>query len=97
MQNEPATTEPKYTNEEIDHCISLMEFFVKNSEQFAFLTDEQKISFLTAAGQLSRPNRDEIRKRKKLVKRLERQIVTRTQRRARAETGIRSAREAKVF
>lgn len=89
--------DPKYSPEEVQACIALLEDLVKNSVEMAHLSDEQRIALLTAAGQISRPDRDEIRIRKKSRAQLKRQRISQHQRRARAETGIRSAREAAVF
>lgn len=52
---------------------------------------------MKAAGKLSRPDRDEIRKRNKDVKNLKREIVRKQEKKKRAATGIRSARESNVF
>ena len=78
-------------------CIDLIEDLVKDSIHLAYLSKEQRIALITAAGHLSRPNRNEIRKRKRDTKHLKRQRVNNEERRARAQTGIRSAREAAVF
>ena len=87
----------KYTEEEIQACISLLEDLVQNSEQLAHLSAQQRTALIIATGQLSRPHRDELRKRKRDNRKLERQKVDNFERRARAATGIRSAREATVF
>lgn len=89
--------EAKYSEEEIGACIALLEDLITNSEHLAYLSEEQRIALITAAGRLSRPDRDEIRKRKRDSRRLERKRVVNFERRARAETGIRSARGASVF
>lgn len=89
--------EAKYSPEEIQACIALLEDLVKNSVELAHLPENQRIALLTAAGHISRPDRDEIRKRKRDRSRLKRQKIDDHQRRAWAATGIRSAREAAVF
>ncbi len=81
----------------ITECILLLENFAKNSEQLCDLSEHERIALITAAGRLSRPDRNEIRKRKKDIKQTKRQIVIKHERGARAATGIRSAREAAVF
>jgi NAD(P)-dependent dehydrogenase (short-subunit alcohol dehydrogenase family) len=95
-KNEIITNLP-YSNEEIHRCIALLENFVENSTLLAHLSEEQRIALMTAAGRLSRPDRTEIRKRKRDIRQLERQMTVDCQRRARAATGIRSARQATVF
>ncbi len=89
--------ELKYSEEEIQTCIALLEDLIKNSVQLAHLSRETRIALITAAGQLSRPQRDEIRKRKRDSRYVERQRVVNYERRVRAATGIRSAREKAVF
>jgi len=87
----------KYSPEEIQECIALLNSFVENSEQLAYLSKEQRIALITIAGKLSRPDRYEIKKRKKDSRRIKKQRVINYEKRARAATGIRSAREAAVF
>jgi NAD(P)-dependent dehydrogenase (short-subunit alcohol dehydrogenase family) len=89
--------EGKYTAEEIQSCINVLEDLIKNSGELAYLSKEQRIALLMAAGQLSRPVREELRKRKRETRRVRHQRVVNLERKLRAETGIRSAREASVF
>ncbi|MBF0570696.1 MAG: SDR family NAD(P)-dependent oxidoreductase [Candidatus Omnitrophica bacterium] len=90
-------TDPKYSKEEIQRCVSLLEDLVKNSVELAHLSDEQRIAILKVAGEISRPDRDEIRKRKKDRIRLKKQRIDDHERKIRRTTGIRSARESAVF
>lgn len=87
----------QYSELEIRECIDLLKSLVEDSEQLVFLSREQRIALITAAGRLSRPDRDEIRKRKRDCRRLEKQRVINYERSARAATGIRSARQTPVF
>jgi len=89
--------EAKYSIEEIQRCIGLLEDLVKNSVELAHLSKEQRIAILKAAGEISRPDRDEIRKRKKDRIRLKKQRIEDHERKLRRATGIRSARQAAVF
>ncbi len=89
--------EAKYSKEEIQQCIDLLEDLVKNSVELAHLSKEQRIAILKAAGEISRPDRDEIRKRKKDRIRLKKQRIDDHERKLRRATGIRSAREKAVF
>lgn len=91
------TLQPKYSEEDILSCIALLESLVENSEQLAHLSEEQRIALMKVAGQLSRPIKDELRKRKRDSRRLKRQRVNNFERQARAGTGIRTARESTVF
>ena len=72
----------------------LLEDLVKNSVELAHLSKEQRIAILKAAGEISRPDRDEIRKRKKDRIRLKKQRIDDHERKLRRATGIRTAREA---
>ena len=80
-------TGQKYSAEDIAGCIDLLKGLTEDSEQLAYLSAEQRVALLTAAGQLSRPGRDEIRKRKRDIKHLRRRAVVKSERRARAATG----------
>ena len=60
--------EMKYSSEQIQNCISFLESLVKNGGQLINLSEQQRIALMTATGQLSRPNRDEIKKRNKEIK-----------------------------
>jgi NAD(P)-dependent dehydrogenase (short-subunit alcohol dehydrogenase family) len=87
----------QYSLEEIQRCINLLEDLVKNSVELAHLSDEQRIAVLKAAGEISRPDRDEIRKRKRDRVRLKKQRIDDHERQLRKATGIRSLRHALVF
>lgn len=87
----------KYTEKEIQESITLLKELVADSQQLAALSREQRIELITVTGQLSRPNRDEINKRKRDCQRIKKQRVATFDRSVRAATGIRSARQATVF
>ena len=87
----------KYSKEEIQESITLLKDLVADSQQLASLPREQRIELITVTGQLSRPNRDEINKRKRDCQRIKKQRVASFDRSVRAATGIRSARQAAVF
>jgi len=89
--------EGKYVQEEIQGCIALLEDLAVNSVELAHLSDEQRVALLKAAGQISRPNREEIRKRHRDRTQLKKKKIDHHERSARAATGIRSARGAAVF
>jgi NAD(P)-dependent dehydrogenase (short-subunit alcohol dehydrogenase family) len=97
MDKTEKTTGIKYSEQEIQECVDLLNSLVSDSGQLAFLTREQRVALITAAGRLSRPQRDEIRKRRKDCRRLAKQKLVNHERSVRAATGIRSARLAPVF
>ena len=95
MSNE--TAEGKLTLQEVEHCLYVLEKLNADSGQFIALPEDKRVALLKAAGMLSRPDRDEVRKRHKLSKQYQRQLQVQRDREARAATGIRSARTAIVF
>jgi hypothetical protein len=97
MTNNSRKPEADYSPEKIAECIRTLETLAENSEWLATLTEDQWIALMVAAGKLSRPDRDEIRKRNKDKNRLSRKALVAQERQARSETGIRSARNVSVF
>lgn len=85
------------TQEEIAGCISILESMIENPEQFTSLPEDQRIALMAAAGKVSRPDLNDIRRRNREVKRGRRREITAHEKAVRAATGIRSAREAAVF
>lgn len=77
--------------------IDTLSQFVEDSSLLAKLTDDERIQLLKVCGQLSRPNREEIRKRNRANYLLKRKALYERQRSVRKVTGIRSAREATIF
>lgn len=85
------------TPEELEICLKVLKSFADKSEQLTLLTHEQRISMFKAAGSISRPDREETKKRQKDVKRLRKQVEREANRNLRRLTGIRSARDASIF
>jgi NAD(P)-dependent dehydrogenase (short-subunit alcohol dehydrogenase family) len=85
------------SDKEVDSCISVLEYLVENGDQLINLSDEQRIKLMKSAGQLTRPDRAEIKKRNKGVKLVKKQELSDINRKAKAASSIRSARTAKVF
>jgi NAD(P)-dependent dehydrogenase (short-subunit alcohol dehydrogenase family) len=85
------------SGDEIQNCIDILERLVNRSDQLTKLPEPQRIALFISAGRLSRPNRDEIKKRQKDVKKTKRQESTAPERQARAATGIRRARSDSVY
>ena len=88
---------PKYSSEEIRKAISLLQDLKHDHEALMTLGEEERIALIKAAGEISRPDREEKKKRNKAKKDSLRKAVKKHERKARAATGIRSAREASVF
>ena len=86
-----------YTTEEIDHCIKVLTHMVNKSEDFVALPREKQIELMRIAGQLSRPDAHLKKQRRKAACNRKKQQILTIERKARATTGIRLAREAAVF
>ncbi len=87
----------KYNLTEITTVIDVLNDLIEDSSLLAHFSQDQRIALMMACGQLSRPERQERRKRKNDNRRLKRARIDQSQRDARNLTGIRSAREATVF
>lgn len=85
------------STEEIAGCISVLESMIDNPEIFTKLPEDQRIALMAAAGKISRPDLNDIRRRNREVKRSRKREITAHEKLARAATGIRTAREATVF
>lgn len=97
MNHRNKNKELEYGTDDILRCISVLEHLVENSEPLARLTDEARVALLKAAGQLSRPDKKELHKRRKEKNRAARREIVEKERQARAATGIRSARTSPIF
>ena len=97
MHNTERIDPPKISPEDVQSCITVLQYMAENSVELAHLSSDQKIALLTAAGKISRPEKIELRKRHRDRDRLKRQNIDDFERSARAATGIRSARVASVF
>ena len=87
----------KLTKDQIDQCISILEALNNDTDQIFDIPIEQRIELLTQAGRLSRPQKDELRKRIKGARKKVKKQTAQDDKYARNKTGIRSAREAVVF
>src|SRR5690606_17503695 len=85
------------SSEEIDHCIAILHKLVEKGHSIFELSEEKRIALLKAAGQLSRPSKQQFKQHKKDAAKAAKRKMIERDRHARKETGIRSAREAAVF
>lgn len=83
--------------EQIKACIPLLQALVDDNDLLAELDEADRIALMIAAGKLSRPDKKEIKERRKAVNRANMRPVKEKERAARALTGIRTARSARVF
>lgn len=87
----------QYSPAEIANTITLLQDLVANPTLISQLTTEQKAALFKAAGQLARPDREEIRKRKKAARKQRRALALEKNKKAREATGIRKARTEAIF
>lgn len=87
----------RFSADEVNACIALLEAFVEDRTLLATITDEQRRQLIVAAGRLSRPNRDEVQRYSKAFRKITHAKNQAHDRAVRASTEIRVAREADVF
>lgn len=97
MMTEEIGCKTTITSKEIDQCIAVLTQLNTDTDQIFDIPKEQRTALIKAAGQFSRPDRQEFAKRKKDGKAVAKRKQEAKDRTARKETGIRSAREASVF
>lgn len=97
MSNHNTEENTPISEDEIAKCIALLEQLVSHTDQIFELPKAQREALLKVSGQLSRPSRDEFKRRKKDAKKAAKRKQAERDKHARKETGIRSAREAHVF
>jgi NAD(P)-dependent dehydrogenase (short-subunit alcohol dehydrogenase family) len=85
------------THDDVQRCIEVMEDLLQNSARLAELPEDRRLALLMVAGKLSRPTKDEMRIRTKEADKLRRRTVVSHDRKARASTGIREARQNTIF
>lgn len=88
---------PLYEAKDIDHCINVLTHMVNNDEDFVIIPKEKQIELIKIAGRLSRPDCHQLKKRNKALRKTRRERIVFKERKARAATGIRLAREDAVF
>lgn len=88
---------PILSKEEINACISALEHLVADTNQLFELSEEKRTTLLKLSGKLSRPNREEHKRRRKDAKKAAKRKMIAKDKHARKTTGIRSAREAALF
>lgn len=97
MTNEETPSTQEISAADIEKCIALLTQLNTDTDQIFDIPKEQRTALIKAAGQFSRPDRDELARRKKdgrLVAKRKKENKDKT---ARKVTGIRHAREAAVF
>ncbi|WP_339678067.1 SDR family oxidoreductase [Cyclobacterium marinum] len=85
------------SKDQIDQCIAILEILNNDTGQIFNIPLDRRIELITQAGRLSRPQKEELIKRKKNAKKKVRKEKAFQDKLARNQTGIRSARESLVF
>jgi NAD(P)-dependent dehydrogenase (short-subunit alcohol dehydrogenase family) len=93
----PVETPPKPTREELERAASTLELLIKHPALFIDMDEETRVRLMIAAGRLSRPTKNELKKKSRRLRSVRRKILVDIDRAARAETGIRAARREAVF
>jgi NAD(P)-dependent dehydrogenase (short-subunit alcohol dehydrogenase family) len=90
---------PKQINlqDSAENCLSFLDHLVEHPQDLYELTEEQRTALLVMAGKLTRPDPEEKKRRRKENKVFKKKMALKEERKARATTGIRRAREEKVF
>lgn len=97
MPQNKNTDAPLISAQEIERCIAILSQLNTDTDQIFDIPKEQRTALIKAAGQFSRPDREELSRRKKDGKAIAKRKKEKQDRTARKETGIRHAREASVF
>lgn len=87
----------KLSQEEIDQCLEVLQILNLDTDQIFNIPEEKRRALIIAAGQFSRPTKEELNKRKKGAKKILKLEVRLRDKAVRNSTGIRSAREASIF
>ena len=83
--------------EEVDRCIRILTHMVNNDADFVALPREKQIALIKIAGQLSRPDSHQAKQRNKAFRKIKRGQIVSSERKTRAATGIRLARDEAMF
>ncbi|MEP2024291.1 MAG: SDR family oxidoreductase [Reichenbachiella sp.] len=87
----------KFSEDQISQCIAILDSLNEDTNRIFDIPKDQRLALLIAAGKLSRPDKEELLKRKKGARKLEKKRTQLKDKVARNSTGIRSARDASVF
>lgn len=97
MDNEDKSKETLVTSESVSEATQLLETLLNSPEKMGLISKDEREKLLIAAGKLSRPDKYEVQKRNKKIRAARKKAITDHDRKARAKTGIRSARTVDVF
>src|SRR5690348_4329800 len=81
----------------VSNCIETLKALLTDPAQLAQLDERQRVALMSVAGQLSRPNKEEKKERRKAFVKVKKGEIVKLNKAARATTGIREARVNPVF
>lgn len=87
----------KLNPEEIQSTLLFLQQVAENGNLFSQLSENERIQLLKFCGQISRPSVEEIRKRNREIRASKKREKRRIEKLARSQTGIREARQEKIF
>jgi NAD(P)-dependent dehydrogenase (short-subunit alcohol dehydrogenase family) len=85
------------TSAELKRCMEILEAIAQDSLLLSSLTDDERVKMMVAAGRMIHPDKFEVRRRIKAIRRQKREGKRTLDRRVRANTEIRTARLDSVF
>ncbi|MCC5813389.1 MAG: SDR family NAD(P)-dependent oxidoreductase, partial [Leptospira sp.] len=84
-------------SEDLISFFSQLEKFANHPETIALLSETERVQLFRWTGQISRPDRDSIRKRNRKIRKLHEDQIRNKEKQIRQATGIREARTKDVF
>lgn len=91
------SNEESLSKKELEVCIKVLQSLSVDTQPLVLLDEDQRVSLMKAAGLISQPTREELKKRRKDLNKERKRIAREEDRQARESTGIRAARVAEVF
>ena len=93
QSDQPSPIDPS----KIRECIAILEALNTHTDQIFEIPKEDRVALIKAAGEFSRPDKEELLGRKRGAKKAIKKKLNDKDKQARKATGIRSAREATIF
>jgi NAD(P)-dependent dehydrogenase (short-subunit alcohol dehydrogenase family) len=82
---------------DLNDCIRFLEELANDPVRLTQLPEKERLELMIAAGRVSRPDRNEIRRRNRTIKKTKKEQIVVDEKKARALTGIRLARTESIF
>ncbi|MCB1177796.1 MAG: SDR family oxidoreductase [Leptospiraceae bacterium] len=85
------------SQKEIKESLNILKKLIEHPENFAELEEKDRIELFTLCGQISRPSKEDLLKRNKIIRKTKEKKVFLQEKKLRSFTGIREARKDSVF